>query len=74
MIFSALRFCTGLAWDASEALADWLNCNRAADELYARTQAEQRAERLAEREAAEEVAEPRCPVCMSYAKPTRRKK
>lgn len=58
MIFSALRFCTGLAWDAGEALADWLNCNRAADELWTRAQAD----RLAESAAVQlyECARPSC--------------
>jgi hypothetical protein len=67
------RYAAGFAWDAAEAVAEWLNCNRAADSLYDRTQAERRlaADRLAEAEAEEEVTEPecRCQTWFSHSSP-----
>lgn len=67
MIFSALRFCVSIAWDAGEALADWLNCNRAVDSLWAQQHTDAAA-RLADVEAEQEVTEPEC-TCPEWGNP-----
>jgi hypothetical protein len=53
-LFGPVRALVSLGVDAGEALVELFNCNQAADELYARAQAD----RLAAREAEQEVTEP----------------